>query len=66
MLPSIWLKTGVIFKNLYKGYVSECRGWSMGYEGVAYWAGSFEDDVLTYLKELPKGCFFHDDVWISG
>ena len=68
LLPGSWMRTdGILYRNyLYKGHVAECRGWFMGFGGVAYWAGSFEEDVLTYLRGLPEGCFFHDDVWLSG
>eukprot|EP00292_Cryptomonas_paramecium_P016502 CAMPEP_0113680610 /NCGR_PEP_ID=MMETSP0038_2-20120614/11440_1 /TAXON_ID=2898 /ORGANISM="Cryptomonas paramecium" /LENGTH=211 /DNA_ID=CAMNT_0000599061 /DNA_START=374 /DNA_END=1006 /DNA_ORIENTATION=+ /assembly_acc=CAM_ASM_000170 len=46
----------------------ECHGWLMGYAGAAYRRGSFGPDVFDYLNksEAPRGCFLHDDVWISG
>ncbi len=50
----------------YPGHVAECDGWLMGFGGVAYWASSLDKGLITALKDYPKGCFFHDDVWISG
>ena len=38
----------------------------MGYTGIAYRVRYFGDDIFEYLKKLPSGCFFHDDVWLSG
>ncbi|EKX37844.1 hypothetical protein GUITHDRAFT_115984 [Guillardia theta CCMP2712] len=43
-----------------------CYGWLMGYTGIAYRVRYFGDDIFEYLKRLPSGCFFHDDVWLSG
>jgi hypothetical protein len=44
----------------FKGYVTECKGWLMGFGGIAYWASSFQESLLTFLEILPPGCFFHD------
>ena len=38
----------------------------LGFGGTAYWASSFNDSLFTYLDKKPKGCFYHDDVWLSG
>ena len=67
-LPGQWLRTDRLLHHqyLYKGYSAECKGWLMGFGGVAYWASSFDDSLLTYLTGLPEGCFYHDDVWLSG
>ena len=49
-----------------QGQSRECFGWLMGYAGVVYRVGFFKEDVFSYLDHLPQGCFFHDDVWLSG
>lgn len=63
-----WLRTDSIdyHQYLYKGQVAECRGWLMGFGGAVYWASSFDDSLLNFLSTLPHGCFYHDDVWLSG
>ncbi|EKX50773.1 hypothetical protein GUITHDRAFT_103363 [Guillardia theta CCMP2712] len=43
-----------------------CYGWLMGYTGIAYRVRYFGSDIFEYLQKLPSGCFFHDDVWLSG
>ena len=43
-----------------------CPGWLLGWSGVAYRASFFDDDIFSFLDTLPKGCFFNDDVWLSG
>ncbi|GAX79098.1 hypothetical protein CEUSTIGMA_g6538.t1 [Chlamydomonas eustigma] len=53
-------------QRYYPGHVAECQGWLMGFGGVGYWASTLDDRLLTFLSELPKGCYYHDDVWLSG
>ena len=43
-----------------------CRGWVLGWIGVAYHVSFFGIDILTVLKSLPRGCFYNDDIWLSG
>ncbi|GAX78286.1 hypothetical protein CEUSTIGMA_g5728.t1 [Chlamydomonas eustigma] len=66
--PGKWrqLHENLLYRNLYWGQAVQCNGWLMGWGGVAYPASAFKDDLLTYLSGLPKGCFYHDDVWLSG
>ena len=68
LLPGTWMRTdGISYhQRFYQGHSAECRGWLMGFGGVAYWASSFGNDIFDFLKGLPEGCFFHDDVWLSG
>jgi hypothetical protein len=44
----------------------DCPGWLLGWAGVAYRASFFEDDIFTFIDNIPTGCFFNDDVWLSG
>ena len=55
-----------VYRNMYAGYAVECRGWLMGWGGIAYRASSFNDTLLSFQASIPSGCFFHDDVWLSG
>lgn len=65
--PGSWIRTDVLYpRYIVKDVVAECKGWNMGFGGVAYWASSFQDDIVDYLSFLPKGCFYHDDVWLAG
>ncbi len=68
LLPGSWIRMdGISYhQRFYKGHAAECRGWLMGFGGVAYWASSFGEKLLSFLPGLPQGCFFHDDVWLSG
>ena len=43
-----------------------CRGWLLGWMGAVYHVSSFGIDILTVLKSLPRGCFYNDDIWLSG
>lgn len=43
-----------------------CNGWLSGWTAVAYRVGHFGQDVWTFLDTLPRGCFYNDDVWLSG
>jgi len=59
ILPGAWMRTDKVYSYLYRwflldGMFSECKGWSMGFGGVAYWASSFREDVVTFLSKLPK------------
>ena len=54
-----------VYRNMYAGYAVECRGWLMGWGGIAYRASSFNDTLLSFQASIPSGCFFHDDVWLS-
>lgn len=58
----------VLYRWLWHGVALECKGFLMGFGGAAYWASSFDDSVFDYLSQpgTPEGCFFHDDVWLSG
>lgn len=42
----------------------QCPGWLVGWAGVAYRAGYFQQDVFNV--SMPAGCFYNDDVWLSG
>jgi hypothetical protein len=43
-----------------------CRSWLLGFEGVAYHISSFGSDIWTFSQSLPLGCFYNDDIWLSG
>jgi hypothetical protein len=43
-----------------------CNGWLLGFEGVAYHTSSFGPDIWKFLQSLPVGCFYNDDIWLSG
>ncbi|EKD94225.1 MAG: hypothetical protein ACD_26C00163G0001, partial [uncultured bacterium] len=43
-----------------------CRvDYTVGYSGVLFRAGFFNDSILDY-SNAPSGAFFEDDVWIGG
>ena len=58
--------TEVGLNNLFASTPRVCKGWLVGWTAVAYRVGHFGSDVFTYLNRLPRGCFFNDDVWLSG
>jgi hypothetical protein len=43
-----------------------CNGWLFGWQAVAYRVRHFGPDIWTFLDTLPRGCFFNDDIWLSG
>ena len=43
-----------------------CNGWLVGWTAVAHRVSNFGDDIWTYMDRLPKGCFYNDDIWVSG
>jgi hypothetical protein len=43
-----------------------CPGWLYGFLGVAYSISSFGPDIWTFMQSLPLGCFYNDDIWLSG
>jgi len=47
-------------------YPRVCDGWLLGWTAVAYRVGHFGPDIWTFLNTLPRGCFFSDDIWLSG
>jgi len=53
-------------QRYYPGHLAACQGWLMGFGGVGYWASTLDNRLPTFLSELPKGCYYHDDVWLSG
>ncbi len=46
--------------------VVQCKGWLQGYQGALYRRGSFGDDVLSMGSSMPDGCYYADDVRLSG
>jgi hypothetical protein len=52
--------------NLLASTPRVCNGWLLGWTAVAYRVGHFGDDIWTYLDGLPPGCFYNDDIWLSG
>ncbi len=38
-----------LYRNMYRGSAVECRGWLMGWGGIAYHARSFNESLLTFL-----------------
>lgn len=46
--------------------VVECKGWLQGYQGILYHRSSFSDDVFSMNATMPDGCFYADDVRLSG
>jgi hypothetical protein len=43
-----------------------CKGWLSGWAAVAYRVGHFGPDIWSFLDSLPRGCFYNDDIWLSG
>ena len=43
-----------------------CPGWLYGFTGAAYSISSFGPDIWTFMQSLPVGCFYNDDIWLSG
>ena len=46
--------------------VVECKGWLQGFQGILYHRSSFSDDVFSMNATMPDGCFYADDVRLSG
>ena len=44
----------------------ECRGWLHGYRGILYRRKSFSSEVFLMDATMPEGCFYADDVRLSG
>ena len=44
-----------LYRNMYRGSAVECRGWLMGWGGIAYRASSFNDSLLTFLLVSDRG-----------
>ena len=49
---------------LWSGNAKKCPGWLQGWAAVAYRVGFFGADVFNV--SMPPGCFYNDDVWLSG
>ncbi|KAJ3100326.1 hypothetical protein HDU97_002366 [Phlyctochytrium planicorne] len=43
----------------------ECFGWGNAFAGLAYRVRFFDEGVFDY-STVPKGCYLHDDVYLSG
>ena len=43
-----------------------CDGWLVGWTGVAHHVSSFGPDIWTFPQTLPVGCFYNDDILLSG
>jgi hypothetical protein len=43
-----------------------CKGWLQGWAAAAYRVGHFGPDIWSFLDSLPRGCFYNDDIWLSG
>lgn len=55
LIPGAWIRADIFhLPFLFNGMVVECQGWNMGFGGVAYWASSFQDDIVTFLSTLHK------------
>ena len=52
--------------NLLASTPRVCKGWLLGWTAVAYRVGHFGKDIWTYLDSLPRGCFYNEDIWLSG
>ncbi|EKX31247.1 hypothetical protein GUITHDRAFT_122554 [Guillardia theta CCMP2712] len=52
--------------NMFASTPRVCKGWLVGWTAVAHRVSNFGEDVWTYLNRLPRGCFYNDDIWISG
>lgn len=46
--------------------IVQCKGWLQGYQGALYRRGSFGDDVFSMAETMPDGCYYADDVRLSG
>ena len=44
----------------------ECNGWLFGFQGVVYRRKFFDLDVFNMTESMPIGCFYADDVRLSG
>jgi len=58
--------TGLSISTVFSPHPRVCEGWLSGWAAVAYRAGHFQPDIWFFLDSLPTGCFFNDDVWLSG
>jgi len=52
--------------NIFVTSPRACNGWLVGWTAVAHRVSNFGDDIWTYLDKLPRGCFYNDDIWLSG
>ena len=70
----IWSVSGIEFipfggmANIFDYSITPryCSGWLLGWVGLAYRVSYFEQDIWTFLQTLPIGCFYNDDIWLSG
>lgn len=46
--------------------IVECKGWLHGWQGILYQKHFFGGDVFSMDTSMPDGCFFADDVRLSG
>lgn len=58
--------TGFSVINAILPYPRTCKGWLSGWAAVAYRVGHFGPDIWSFLDSLPRGCFYNDDIWLSG
>ncbi|EKX55337.1 hypothetical protein GUITHDRAFT_99118 [Guillardia theta CCMP2712] len=54
------------FSNIFVTTPRVCNGWLVGWTAVAHRVSNFGEDVWMYLDRLPRGCFYNDDIWMSG
>ena len=62
--PRLMIHDGSWHRWLWPYNAKHCPGWLVGWAGVAYRVGYFEKDVFNV--SMPSGCFYNDDVWLSG
>ncbi len=46
--------------------IVECKGWLHGWNGILYQKRFFASDVFLMDTAMPSGCFYADDVRLSG
>lgn len=64
MAPKVMIHDGSWHRWLWRGNTKRCPGWLVGWAAVAYRVGYFGADVFNV--SMPAGCFYNDDVWLSG
>lgn len=62
--PKLMIHDASWHRWLWRYNGKQCPGWLVGWAGVAYRVGYFENDVFN--MSMPTGCFYNDDVWLSG
>ena len=60
----LMIHDGTWLRWLWRQNAKKCPGWLVGWAGVAYRVSFFGPDVFNVT--MPHGCFYNDDVWISG